>query len=73
MVDVGGRITEMGNLGKIKVFEDFFLMSEWTQGELVLPLCQGLDWMLEAAAVTWCLCENLQLTAPRCLQCFLKL
>lgn len=58
MVDVEGRVTEMGNLGKIKVFEDFFLMSEWTQGGLVLPLCEGLDGMLEAAGVTWCLWES---------------
>lgn len=63
----------MGNLGKIKAFQDFFPMSEWTQGELVLPLCQGLDWMLVAAALTWCLCEKLQLRGSRCLQCFSKI
>lgn len=57
MADVGCRTTERGNLGKIKVSEVFLLLSEWAQGEQLLPLCQGV----EAAAVTWCLCENLQL------------
>lgn len=28
MVDVGCRITEMGNLGKIKVFADLFFFSD---------------------------------------------